>query len=318
MKHYLALILSLSATCLALTCHADSFAYITNQAADTVSVIDVHTRQVVSTIAVGKAPVGVAVSASLQRVYVSNVEGQSISVIDASSNQRIQDFPIAGSPVGLALSPDSTTLYVADWYDDRILALDTQDLTRQRTLAVGKAPAGMVISPDGKQLYIANRDSDDVAVVDTASFSLQRRISVGKHPFGLTLTPDGGLLLVVNVMSDSLSIINTASGDQRLVKVGQHPYCVATDGRYAYVTNTQDDSVTKVDLQTAKALARIKVGEVPEGISMDSKAQRLLVASWGADAVSVIDTGSDQVIDTIATGKQSRAFGDFILHGDAP
>ena len=43
-----------------------SFAYITNQGEHTVSVINTETNQVTSTISVGKAPVGVAVSTQLQ------------------------------------------------------------------------------------------------------------------------------------------------------------------------------------------------------------------------------------------------------------
>ena len=40
--------------------HAGNLAYITNQGSDTVSVLDIEQKKVTHTIAVGKAPVGVA------------------------------------------------------------------------------------------------------------------------------------------------------------------------------------------------------------------------------------------------------------------
>ena len=78
-----------------------SYAYITNQGAHTVSVINTENNQVVHTIAVGKAPVGVAVSSQLQRAYISNVESQDISVIDTQTNTVVGTIKIKGSPEDL-------------------------------------------------------------------------------------------------------------------------------------------------------------------------------------------------------------------------
>jgi YVTN family beta-propeller protein len=108
--------------------YAGSYAYITNQGSNNVSVIDLEANRVTTTVPVGKSPVGVAVSAKLERVFVSNVDGQSVSVIDAKTNQVTAEISINGSPVGLALSPDNSKLYVADWFDDRILEIDTASL----------------------------------------------------------------------------------------------------------------------------------------------------------------------------------------------
>jgi len=54
----------------------------------------------------------------------------------------------------------------------------------------------------------------------------------------------------VNVVSNSVSIINTENFNSFTVKTGDHPYCVtpSKDGRLLYVTNTQDDSVSVIDI----------------------------------------------------------------------
>ena len=119
----LVLLLQLSA-CTAIF-NKGSTAYITNQGDNTVSVIDIVQGKVTHTIAVGKAPVGVAVSKSLRRAFITNVESGDISVIDTISNQVIETIRIGGSPVGIAIAPDNKTLYVADWFSDRILAINT-------------------------------------------------------------------------------------------------------------------------------------------------------------------------------------------------
>ena len=65
---------------------AAPFAYISNGLSDTVSVIDTATNRVVTTIPVGPAPFGVAVTPDGKRVYVGSLASNSISVIDAATN----------------------------------------------------------------------------------------------------------------------------------------------------------------------------------------------------------------------------------------
>ena len=65
---------------------AAPFAYITNTGSNSVSVIDTATNTVVATVAVGFAPLGVAVNPAGTRVYVANNGTNSVSVIDTATN----------------------------------------------------------------------------------------------------------------------------------------------------------------------------------------------------------------------------------------
>jgi YVTN family beta-propeller protein len=96
--------------------------------------------------------------------------------------------------------------------------------------------------------------------------------------------------------------------------VGEHPYCVtvSTDGSRIYVTNTQSDNVSVIDVAQQKVISIVPVGGYPEGISFDHANQRVYVANWFDNTVSVIDASNNKLVNTIATDKQSRAFGQFI------
>ena len=99
------------------------------------------------------------------------------------------------------------------------------------------------------------------------------------------------------------------------IKVGEHPYCAVAspDGKTLYVSNTQDDTVSVIDLNSHKIIATIEVGMTPEGISYDAASKLVLVASWGENKVSVIDAVTNKLKTHIKTGDKSRAFGEFIL-----
>ena len=65
--------------------HAAPYAFITNQGANSVSVIDTQTNEVVKTLNVGHKPAGVAVTSDGKRCFISNPESKTISVIDGKS-----------------------------------------------------------------------------------------------------------------------------------------------------------------------------------------------------------------------------------------
>jgi YVTN family beta-propeller protein len=116
-------------------------------------------------------------------------------------------------------------------------------------------------------------------------------------------------------MSNSISVINTTTLKSERISVGEHPYCVTAskDGLFIFVTNTQDDNVSVIELAKKQSIATIKVGEVPEGISTDEQSGNIYVANWSSNQVSVIDGQTQKLITQIKTGDKSRSFGQFIL-----
>ena len=81
-----------------------------------------------------------------------------------------------------------------------------------------------------------------------------------------------------------------------------------------YVSNTQDDSVTVINMLTHKTITTIDVGSSPEGISLDYANNQAYTANWGSNSVSVIDTKTNKLITNIKTGDKSRAFGQFVIN----
>ena len=73
---------------------ASPFAYISNQGADTVSVIDLEIDKVVASIPTGKAPVGIAIDDRQNRLYVSTVESRSVSIVDTKHNQLLGEIKL--------------------------------------------------------------------------------------------------------------------------------------------------------------------------------------------------------------------------------
>lgn len=79
---------------------SSQYAFVTNQEDDTVSVIDLASLAVVSTITVGDQPFSLALYTTAggvdQYLYVGNIEGDTISIIDIPTLTVAGTYPIAG------------------------------------------------------------------------------------------------------------------------------------------------------------------------------------------------------------------------------
>jgi YVTN family beta-propeller protein len=81
------------------------FAYVTNQASATVSVIDLTTNQKTQDISVGVEPYGIALTPDGSRAYVANSASNTVSVIDTASNTVVATIKIPGvQPRGVAIT----------------------------------------------------------------------------------------------------------------------------------------------------------------------------------------------------------------------
>jgi YVTN family beta-propeller protein len=82
-------------------------AYITNDASNTVSVIDTATNTVAgSPIPVGLNPLGVAVTPDGSKVYVANFGLNTVSVIETATNT------VAGSPIPVGNNPFAFGIFI--------------------------------------------------------------------------------------------------------------------------------------------------------------------------------------------------------------
>ncbi|HYV26308.1 MAG TPA: YncE family protein, partial [Candidatus Eisenbacteria bacterium] len=149
-------------------------------------------------------------------------------------------------------------------------------------------------------------------------------------PSGLAISKDGTRLYVVFNLSNRLMELEAATGKQiRKWEVGVAPYDVVLAGRKAYVSNwggrrtekgvvtgpagrgtkvrvdlvrfiANEGSVSVIDLGSGQVNNEIQVGLHSSAMALTPDGRYLLVANAGSDTVSVIDTRSDRVIETIS------------------
>lgn len=233
---------------------------------DTVSVIDVGSRSVVSSIKVCKGPVNVAfasgrafaacgdgymamidtatltvlkteaigfapheiISGPRQRIWAVNRGSNDLSEIDPANGTLVSRHPAGPFAYDAVFSPDGQYAFVTSktWGAVSVIATDTFQILG--SIKVGKDPSLLAMAPDGKRLFVTNKADGTVSVINALTFQVVRTIRVQQEPGGIALSPDGRLLFVANFASDTISVIDTGTDEIiRTVSVGDAPDDIA-------------------------------------------------------------------------------------------
>jgi YVTN family beta-propeller protein len=250
-------------------------AYVSNELAGTVSVIDTATDGVIGApIAVGSNPAEVALTPSGATLYVTDELADTVSVIDTATRTAIGSIKVGSFPNGIAVAPDGLSVYVSNAGGNTVSVIDTLTNTVDPLpIVVGEEPLGIAFTPDGAKAFVANGNSKSVSVIDTLTNTAEgAAIKVGKEPGAIAVTPDGRRAYVANDESNNVSVIDTVT-DQVIgtaIKVGAGPTGIAItpDGRTAYVAESGAGGVSSIDLATNAVGPLIPTGENAFGVAI--------------------------------------------------
>jgi YVTN family beta-propeller protein len=139
-------------------------AYVSDQGADTLDVIDITGAAPVVTgqITVGLHPNKSVLSADGRTLYVANGDADSVSEVDLGAHRVTRTFPVAP----------------------------------RRDDLVGANPTGLALDGAGRQLFVTNSGDNDVAVINLARGRVQGVIPTAWYPSQVVW--HGGRLLVTN------------------------------------------------------------------------------------------------------------------------
>jgi YVTN family beta-propeller protein len=289
------------------------------------SMMDIVSRQELSTIQVRKSPmenaketatedervIAAKTSAetregSEQKVkvaYVVNSLSDSISVVDTATQQVLSTIPVGESPIDVKFTPDGTKAYVTNGGSDNVSVIDTATQQVLATLPMKKEPMSMaMVSMKFRKVevnYVIDRCY--IGVIDNVNRKVLTIIPVGKDLRDVAFTPDGIWAYVVNLGSDNVNVINIPTQQVTIISVGEGP-CGAVftpDGTKAYVVNSFSNDVSVIDTATQKVLVTIPVGESPRGVAFTPDGIQAYVVNSYSRNVSVIDTVTQKVLVTI-------------------
>jgi YVTN family beta-propeller protein len=254
--------------------------------------------------------------AILQRVSLPSESSRETGVQPVSEHILEPDSEGQLSYTGLTFSPDGSRIYLANVdgsikvfsvaKDGKVAGLFTIPLPPAKApRRLADIPAGITVSRDGKRLYVVLNLSNRLAELDAVSGKVLHLWAVGVAPYDVVV--EGNKAYVSNWggrRPDNDSATGPA-GRGTLVRVDPVRF-IANEG-----------SVSVIDLSdgTGKSEVRCPKSEVLTGLHASALAlspdgRWLVVANAGSDTLSVLDTRTDRVVETVcARQNPSDLFG---------
>jgi YVTN family beta-propeller protein len=133
------------------------------------------------------------------------------------------------------------------------------------------------------------------------------------HPLAAQPAGRDHLLLAVSQNDKQLAIFKVDGKVLSPVKNlpiggGAREVCIAADGRRAYVSNGADNTVTVVDLETAKVVATIAPPGIkrPDGCATSPDSKKVYVAAMDSKAVVILSADTNEVVKQVEVGEEPR------------
>jgi YVTN family beta-propeller protein len=302
------------------------FAYVTNTADNTVSVVNTSTNEVVATIPVLKgaypaqqlaaAPDGkfvyaasifsgiVALDTATNTVAWQMTPPSVIEEVPSGTHFTESDF-LPGLASGLAVSPDSQFLYVALQGTNAVAVVNTTTHKMIATISVGSCPSGMDIAPNNSRLYVVNLCSESVSVINPSTKAVTGTVLPGNEPEDVAISPNSSFAYVTGAGTAAVldTSSNTVTGSLPSGLGG--PLAFSPDGLAAYLTGGPGPgpAVSALATATKTITASIPAAEYPWDLALTPDGKSLYLVNESANDLSVVSTASNTVTDTVPVGE---------------
>jgi len=202
------------------------------------------------------------------------------------------------SYTGLLFSPDGTRIYLSNVNGDVkvfqvspegqvrglfSIALPASDAPRRKE----EIPTGLAMSRDGRRLYVVLNLSNRLAEIDPTNGKMLRSWPVGVAPYGVVLVGDKAYVSNWGGRLPNEGNLTGPAGQGTRVRVDPLRH-IANEG-----------SVSVIQLTGDKPVSQMMVGLHSSAIAAAPNGRHVVVANAGSDTLSVIETRTDTVVETI-------------------
>ena len=302
--------------------------YLSDQASNTVSVIDPSSNKLLGVIRLGDltpgnlSPLykgqllvhGMGFSPDGKTLLAVSIGSNSVTFIDTATNTVRHTSYVGRSPHEAMFTRDGKEVWVTVRGEDYVQVLDAKTYQPKQRIAVPNGPGMTIFSPDGKYAYVVSSFTPQTVVVDTRTHEIVGRIEQAS-PFSpdVAATPDGKQLWFTLKDIGKTQVVDARPPFARIALLDTGPitnhvnFARTPKGQFAYVTVGGLNVVKVFTTDTSPQLvATIPTGPLPHGIWPSGDGTRMYVGLENGNAVTAIDTGTHTVVATVASGQSPQ------------
>lgn len=244
--------------------------WVTNNNADSVSILDTATDTVVADIHTGLGPRHTFFHPDGHEAYVTNEYDNSLAIVDARERKVVTTISVGHMPHFAIYA--NQRIYVTNMGADTVTVINRDSAKVEGHIQVGLGGLGASKTKDDGRILVACNKSNLVAVIDTHRNRLLAQVATDPGPVQVTVAPSQRYAYVTNDGAGTVQKIDLQ--EYKVVKTitlgegrGSHGISFAKGGDILFVTNTGDGTVSVIDTVTDSVIDTLTVLSAPEGVA---------------------------------------------------
>ena len=315
------------------------FAIVASELSNEVTVIDLDTTAVTTTLAEGINLLGASVTPDGDLGVVADFDGSgtlrliNLAVEPATSAGTIT-VPAIPYPESTAITPDGQYAIVSDGNpavpETDVVSVNLQTGAVVNTVSDLPGNQGVAITPDGTHVLVLSAPTNQVSVLTISPAGVLadtgQRVSIEGSGLSrsIVITPNGNLALVtstdglVNVLQlvagawvqvDAIGGLGTSPSGIAITPDGSRAYVSSFDGSHLAVLTITDGVVADSGLRIAIPAGTPNTFFGVPGLAVTPDGTRLFISSYNSDVVTILNTSDNTVMTTIAVGDGPAGIG---------
>ena len=242
-----------------------------------------------------------------------------LAIVDPATLKIAGRVPAGPDPHEVVASPDGRFAYITNYGGGGRGALHTisvVDLATQKALpavdlGVLRGPHGIDFA-DGR-VYFTAEANKAIGRLDATGKQVEWLLGTGQNATHMVIvSKDTRRIFTSNIASDTITIIDSESGggsggwNETQVHVGKGPegFDVSPNGKEVWAANSQDGSVSVIDVASKKVVQTIEAGTKHSNrLKFSPDGKLVLVSDAGASDLIILDAGSRSVKKKLTVGR---------------
>jgi YVTN family beta-propeller protein len=251
-------------------------------------------------------PRALAFNPTTHRLYAVDQDGNRVIVVDRMGARS--SIAVGQAPNCIVVDAALNRIYVANAGSGNISVIDGATDHVVKTLPGEKHPYAIGFDAALHRVYVTNTYSNNVTVIDSATDSVQQ-VPIGSKDYVET-DAHRRRAFFISYEDPALTMLD-ASNAIRHENLGlSHPWGLAIDQQRGnvYVTEIGRDTLIAYYEDDGKT-DKVPTGSMPDAVAIDEAANKIYVANYAADSVTVIDGATMKPIATVPVGHLPQAVG---------
>jgi YVTN family beta-propeller protein len=249
-------------------------------------------------------PRALAFNPTTHRLYAVDQDGNRVIVVDSRGARS--SIAVGRAPNCLVVDAAVNRIYVANAGSGNISVIDGATDRVVNTLPGEEHPYAIGFDAALHRVYVTNTYSNNVTVIDSAPDRVQQ-VPAGSKDYVET-DARRRRAFFISYEDPALTILDAANAVHHEDLGLSHPWGLAVDEQrgIVYVTEIGRNTLIAYHEENGKA-DKVPTGAMPDAVAIDETANKIYVANYVGDSVTIIDGATMKPVATVAAGHHPQA-----------